>query len=259
MLRTLRLLLITLSLALTGATPAIAIVGGAEDHSVHPQVGALVARFPDGDFPACSGTLIAPTEFLTAGHCIAITQSFGAVGYAVSFAPHLTFDTTGHVDGALPGVATLNPLFGHDQGDFEDLAVITLDRPVTSVAPARLAPLDTLATRDLRGRGLTVVGYGASGFGFGSGRPQPQFDFVRRAATSTFMSLDPTRLFLHIGTDDSTGGICWADSGGPALLDDLVVSVASLKGDQLCHSLNVNYRLDTPEARAFLGRFVALP
>src|SRR4051812_10546680 len=120
MLRALRLLLITLPLALTGAAPAMAIVGGADDQGAHPQVGALVARFPDGEFPACSGTLIAPAVFLTAGHCIAITRSLGAVGYGVSFAPQLAFDASGRVEDVLPGEATLNPLFGHDQGDFED-------------------------------------------------------------------------------------------------------------------------------------------
>jgi hypothetical protein len=267
MLRTTFRLLLTasaLSLTLIAAAPAAAIVGGAEDHGAHPQVGALVARFPDGDFPACSGTLISPTVFLTAGHCIAITSSFGAVGYAVTFAPQVTFDVSGRVVGALPGTATLNPLFGHDQGDFEDLAVITLDQPVGSAHPARLATADTLgrlaAKRGLAGRGFTVVGYGATGFSFGAGRPEPNFDFVRRSAVSSFMSLDATRLFLHIG---SGGGICYADSGGPALIDDgageVLVSVASLKGDTMCQSLNVNYRVDTAPARAFLGRFVRLP
>ena len=33
----------------------------------------------------------------------------------------------------------------------------------------------------------------------------------------------------------------------------------TITGDTPCRSTNVDYRLDTPSARAFLGRFVTLP
>jgi len=102
---------------LLSVAPAAAIFGGAADDDGHPNVGALVATFPDGDFPVCSGTLISPTLFLTAGHCIAITQSLGATGYAVTFDSSVAFDASGRAIDAIPGAATLDPLFGHDQGE----------------------------------------------------------------------------------------------------------------------------------------------
>jgi hypothetical protein len=105
-----------------------------------------------------------------------------------------------------------------------------------------------------------VIGYGVPGIGFGGGRPQPIFDPVRRVATSSFMSLSATRLFLLINTNP-TGGV--GDSGGPEFLNvdgtDVLVSLTSLKADQVCRALAVNYRLDIPSARAFLGQFVPLP
>jgi Trypsin len=253
---------------LVTVAPAGAIVGGAEDGNRHPNVGALVASFPDGDFPVCSGTLISPTVFLTAAHCIAFTQDFGATGYAVTFDSNVTFDASGRVVNAIPGTATMDPQFGHDQGDYHDLAVITFDDPLVSPSPATLPPaglLDGLARRGgLRNRTFTVVGYGATGIARGGGRPQPIFDPVRRVATSSFMSLNATRLFLLINTNATGGGgACFGDSGGPAFLNvggtDLLVSATSLKADQACRALAVNYRLDTPPARAFLGRFVPLP
>ena len=265
--RGLRLLFVALFYMLITVAPAGAIVGGAEDGGGHPNVGALVATFPDGDVPACSGTLISPTVFLTAGHCIAFTQSFGATGYAVTFDPNVTFNASGRVINAIPGTATLDPLFGHDQGDYHDLAVITLAQPV-SASPATLPTaglLDRLAAQGgLRNQDFTVVGYGATGIAFGGGRPQPIFDPVRRVATSSFMSLNATRLFLLINTNATGGGgACFGDSGGPEFLNvdgtDVLVSLTSLKADQVCRALAVNYRLDIPSAQAFLEQFVSLP
>src|SRR3712207_2827331 len=64
-----------LTLLLTGGV-AQAIINGQPDTGpkAHPYVGALVSVPPSGEFkgqrvPVCSGTLISPRVFLTAGHC----------------------------------------------------------------------------------------------------------------------------------------------------------------------------------------------
>ena len=56
------------------------------------------------------------------------------------------------------------------------------------------------------------------------------------------------------------GGTCFGDSGGPQFLgsSNLQVSI-TISGDSVCRSTNLDYRLDTPQARAFLGQFVSLP
>src|SRR6185436_11616994 len=51
--------------------PALAVTGGSLDGSAHPAVGILLADQGNGPQPACSGSLISPTVFLTAGHCTA--------------------------------------------------------------------------------------------------------------------------------------------------------------------------------------------
>ena len=52
------------------ALPASAITDGSPDGDAHPYVGLMVAQDADGDpLWRCSGTLISPTLFLTAGHC----------------------------------------------------------------------------------------------------------------------------------------------------------------------------------------------
>jgi hypothetical protein len=54
------------------------------------------------------------------------------------------------------------------------------------------------------------------------------------------------------------------DSGGPNFLgagtnETSVIAGMTIGGDTWGNELNVAYRLDTPEARAFLGQFVILP
>src|SRR3989442_7401577 len=51
---------------LTTATSAQAIVYGHPDGTRHPFVGMV---FQNGADAGCSGTLISPTVFVTAGHC----------------------------------------------------------------------------------------------------------------------------------------------------------------------------------------------
>ena len=58
------------TVAATAAT-AQAITNGSPDGTAHPAVGALVAdqAYSDGTWTYCSGSLIAPSVFLTAAHC----------------------------------------------------------------------------------------------------------------------------------------------------------------------------------------------
>ena len=68
--RRLAVLLVTMIAVLAPALPAAAITYGVPDGNAHPNVGGLVAPepYPDGTSIYCSGTLIAPTVFLTAAH-----------------------------------------------------------------------------------------------------------------------------------------------------------------------------------------------
>src|SRR5512145_233928 len=58
------------ALLLLPAAPALAITDGGLDGNAHPYVGLMVAQDAKGTpLWRCSGTLIAPDLFLTAGHC----------------------------------------------------------------------------------------------------------------------------------------------------------------------------------------------
>src|SRR3954452_1039485 len=75
-----------------------AITNGVPDGNGHPEVGALLAQqaFSDGTWEECTGTLIAPTVFLTAAHCDEGVSRV-AVTFDTSYSAPKGDDVLGHV------------------------------------------------------------------------------------------------------------------------------------------------------------------
>lgn len=227
--RSIRIALVSALTALTVATTALAVTGSTPDGDAHPYVGALVV---DGAVQ-CSGVLIAPTIFATAGHC-------GADGTRVS----VSFDTK-----LGPGWSLLAGTLETDASRKSDLAVVVLDVPAR-VTPAALPGAGT-AESLAKGASLTSVGYGYSSR---AADGSFVYDGLRRAAVSPLVRVAKATLVLST----RTAGPCLGDSGGPQLVGRTVVSVTSA-GSKDCTGQAEGYRLDTAAARAFLGGFVALP
>ena len=78
--------LVVLVGALVWAAPAGAIINGEPDGNDHPYVGMTF-----NDEFVCSGTLISPTVFLTAGHCADFLKVPEQPG-------EITADVTQHLD-----------------------------------------------------------------------------------------------------------------------------------------------------------------
>lgn len=229
------------SLAL--CAPASAITGGTVDGAAHPATGLLLVDTPSGVQPQCSGTLVSPTVFLTAGHCTA-----GLASNRV----HVTFDTA-YVPSSklLWGTATTDPLFDPANKDSHDLAVVVLDAPVVGIAPVLLAHAGALEAAP---ESVVGVGFGADQPAASKKNPTFSYDFVRR-----FASLDVERVSkTELRTSSRDTGTCYGDSGGPELAGATLVAVIS-HGDTTCAKRAFGYRVDTAPARVFLGRFVALP
>jgi V8-like Glu-specific endopeptidase len=85
----------TMALAILLASGvAQAIINGEPDRgpNAHPYVGALVTVPTSGEFkgqriPVCSGTLISPRVFLTAGHCTDFLIEEDRPTYVLSIQP----------------------------------------------------------------------------------------------------------------------------------------------------------------------------
>jgi secreted trypsin-like serine protease len=265
------LLLLVVLLALFGATGAQAITYGQFDGNQHPNVGAMLRLRPSDDKfrIVCTGSLIAPTVFLTASHCTDFVQSFDFPYNQtwVTFDPTFTSSTT-LPDSAIPGTMYTNPAYSQRQGDPGDIAVIVLDEPV-SATPVDLPPAGLLdqmkAAGTLKDAQFTNVGYGTQ-------EPVPTpgvgivnaFPMERWYSVSDFWALTSSWLLLNQNNATGSGGTCSGDSGGPQFLgagaDETNTQVSiTIKGDVFCFATNWVYRLDTPQARDFLDQFVSLP
>jgi hypothetical protein len=256
------LLLLVLLLAAVGASGAYAISYGQPDGNGHPSTGALVYFSPSRHEYriTCSGTLISPTVFLTASHCTAPLEAAGITNVGVTFDSQFDASTST----IYLGTMHTNPLFNHSQSDTQDIAVLTFASPIQGVTPVQLPTaglLDQMKTNGtLKSARFTSVGYGEQEPVNGPGGKVYPFTADRRVSTGGFNSLTNAWLKLSGNPSHGDGGTCYGDSGGPQFLGDSNLQVSiTITGDTVCRATNVDYRLDTPQARAFLGQFVTLP
>jgi V8-like Glu-specific endopeptidase len=242
--------------SLIAAAPAGAITNGAPDGNRHPEVGALLAQqaYSDGTWAECSGTLISPTVFLTAAHCDeGVSRVNVTFDSSYVYPKGATFSGTWHAD----------PAYSQSQSDPHDIAVVVLDKAVKGIAPARLpgaGSLDSLPANQQ----FTSAGYGAQAVNNGPGGKTYTYTDVRFYSTGTLNSINASWLRISQNASTGNGGTCYGDSGGPNFLgagsrETNILAATTITGDTACRSTNVDYRLDTASARAFLAGYVTLP
>lgn len=266
--------LFTVGLAALFATTAVigagsstgAITFGELDGKRHPNVGSLIGTIPGGpSFQWCTGTLISATVFLTAAHCFVGFD--GDVEFTVSFDENLDADFNGLVDDKVKrigGVATPHPLFASGgANETYDIAVFELDKPLRT-PPAPLPTANLLSDKALKNAAFTTVGYGTERDSKSGGANSFLPGSRRKLAEQTVNSLTDAWVTFSMNPSTGNGGTCYGDSGGPHFLGgkndpNKTIVAITVTGDRYCRSTDKTYRLDTPNARAFLGEFVSLP
>ncbi len=265
---------IVVSLLITTAGSAYAQTGDAQpDGNAHPYVGAfLLPRKADGSLRIiCSGTLISPTVFMTASHCTAFALSQNHPDVYITFDPYWGTDP-GHDIFSTPYHGTIHQNPDYKPPYHADVSVIVLDRPVSGITPAKVAPLGFLdGLRDagtIKTTQYLNVGYGSAEQEIVTGAeggpvlgPVFPFDGIRKWTISGFYALDPQYIHLNQNLFQGYSGTGYGDSGGPTFVQTanglVIVSVVST-GDVPCWATSVNQRVDTKASQDFLREFVAL-
>lgn len=237
-----------------------------------------------------------PTEkvFITAAHCLAELADFGIAANQLV----VTFDALAHVDPNACQIVCASDWFRATAFAFDprfpdpvpqhgrvaqripfDFGAVILQDVPAGLVPVELPTAGLLDQLAAQGglRPHTVfdnVGYGRIPFlkdgppgrrppGGGGATNEGLTDAPGRMfSTSLFKGLTSHFLMLNqnVNAEDGNGGGCFGDSGSPKLVHDTNLAVAiNGGGDPLCRANSINPRLDTPEARAFYGHFLALP
>jgi hypothetical protein len=240
------------------------IINGTLTGNAYASVGALLFDYNGNGITGgdqwCTGTLVSPTAFLTAAHCVTGTYTPAGTQFYVSFAPDLNASNATFIkaDGFVA-----DPLFGKEGG--HDLALVFLPqsstRGLTPYALPTAGELDKLFAKGKLNDAIFInVGYGSSASA--KGIPNFSYDGKRYWSESEFMWLQKVWLGLLMNANATgLGGDCYGDSGGPKFLatNPGIVYATVSYGDINCRATSVDYRTDTKVARDFLGQYLSLP
>ena len=249
---------------------ALAITNGLPDGDAHPFVG-LVVFYNSTNTPMwrCTGTLLSPTVFLTAGHC-----TDGAARAQVWFEDVIPSGNpttkTGYpwTGGASWGVPHTEPGFciacapGLPGFDTHDVGVVVLDTPVTR-SQYGLLPTQGLVNGLAMRTDLTLVGYGVQQK-VGVGVP-PKDRWVGRSrmfAPSLLLQSNNVQsgeyLKLTANPAQGKGGTCFGDSGGAVFLGNTrtILGVNSYVTNSNCAGVTYSNRIDLKYALDFIHTFL---
>jgi hypothetical protein len=266
------------------ALPAGAVTGNYVPDNEHPFVGLVVFYDQNGEFlHRCSGSLLTPTVFLTAGHCT--DESTGATTARVYFQQDAgaNYDaeteidpTTGYPEYCAAGTlgetcATSDELYNYGFNDFagapntRDVGLVILDQPIQLDEYGQLAEpgsLDRLATE----RGLQEVTFTVSGYGLSKTNPVFVESYRSRLMAETkLVNLSSAlnggfNLQLSANPGGGRGGSCFGDSGGPIFYggfeSNTIVGVNSFVLNGNCRGVGFAYRTDTQAVQDWIRSIV---
>jgi len=268
-------LISALLLSLVAAVPANAITDGDLDGNGHPYVGLMVAQDAKGNpLWRCSGTLMSPTVFLTAGHCTEAPAAKAQIWFAADVETNRNqFNADGTKNpnwngypfkGDVGGKTYTHPDYDPNRFYIRDLGVVVLSKAVTMSKYGALPKADQMdsysTSRGTQDVTFTAVGYGlqksfpdAASFQESALRIRmvayPKLDQINTGFTGDFS--------LLLSNNANTGGTCFGDSGGPNFIgrSNVVGGVTSFGINGNCAGTGGVFRVDRSWSLDWLRSF----
>jgi hypothetical protein len=259
---------IALALAMTGlaATPSSAITGNFVPDYQHQYVGLIAFYDASGAFVhRCTGSLISPTVFLTAGHCVTVDDATGqlAASARIWFQQDAGADydpvtdtpaTSGY---PYSGGVTAHTFYAFDYHGISvpatnnDVGLVILDEPYQLTTYGSLGAPGTVEAYGTGPKArVTVSGYGVT---YSNGNPAKTVSYRSRLMANTWIIgtggvANGINVQLSSAPGRGGGGTCFGDSGGPTLLygTDTIVAVTSFgMSANVCGGTEFDFRVDT--------------
>lgn len=251
--------------------PEFITKGGQLDGTRHPGTVLIIMDIDGAPAFRCSGSLIAPTVVLTAGHC-AGENATGTTPREFSGVRIFTESDVQNGDNNYPfgdGNNTIEALDWKSHPEFtnalfflHDVGLILLEEPF-SLASSQYGRLPSANQLDALKPGnrstFTAVGYGIQYIN----PVKIESQRVRMFAEPRLVQINSTftgPFSMLLSNNANTGGTCFGDSGGPNYLGTsmVVAGVTSYsRSSDHCVGSGGVFRVDRPDVLAFINAQLA--
>ncbi len=248
----------------------VRLITKTEGSAEFPVVGLVADDASGNPLWRCSGTLISPTIFLTAGHCTESPAARATIWFEAdiqSQAKALGYPYGGAT--SVDGTVYTHPLFNSAQFYLHDLGVVVLDKPVTMSVYGALPQLGLL-NKYKTARGVNPLTFTSVGYGMQKSFPdaaawKDQSYKIRMVAYPRLVQIGvPGQggdFSILLSNNANTGGTCFGDSGGPNFFKNtnIVAGVTSYGKNGNCAGSGGVYRVDTKDDLDWLATFGVHP
>lgn len=248
--------------------PVGAVTDGELDGNGHPNVVLILMEVNGQPAFRCSGTMIAPTYVLTAGHCAGAPGEFSGMRIFTESDVEAGRGVTnnypfGGGDYSIEAVRwAAHPDYPNAPFFVHDVGMIELAEPFDPGVFGTLPAVDSLDQYKTK-RGLNPVTFTSVGYGLQQINPVfVQGSRTRYVAHPHLIQINVPGFTgdfsLLLSNNHSTGGTCFGDSGGPNFLGDttIVAGVTSFGINGNCAGTGGVFRMDRQNVLDFVNDFM---